>query len=872
MVLYGGDNQVVRGWIDGRKSGTVVGRLRYRCVIISAWWRTYHNTHADYITRCTQGEFEQLVVDKQWTVVSVADELRQAIVDSQLFGPTLLAWHDADRRELLQLKERRLQRQVPRWSNPTWTSLKFVELAGQGRFVFDFAAAAEALGCQARKAPWAGPVEQDEIVMASFPPDFHGKVASQAIRAAIEGGAGLVVFEGPRAVTWEAAARQFLKATWSVHIGEFVTSEFGEAAVRRRVCLVASRDDLGGNPLELTCRGKLAPPMNPHLDPTKGASDSQWIGPVKITMDGGIPRESLLPMIKGHFWLDRRRRNLVGTGGPLLWPLRVPNEEQVEPSLVWDPRGPSGRVRQLTAAEVWRCQGRSQKAFEELLDQGRSEQEILVDGNRATGGQVAAALVVMAGYVAYQTGRRAGGQGDYLGGEHLAKLLEWLGRWRRGLLPRGHDLGDGRRAGGHDCDDHGHGDGRPRMVWAWIDNLLWDDSSDDETQVAEWTRAGARTRRTRATEAALKVVGAAHVQEPEDAVCPFDGRVGVRVDEWVEENLSGHLAESTTRQYSGVYGKWRAWARRQGWLCEHLDKAFPTEENEDKLLGFLGYLGWLGCSVATLKQAVFAVKEAHKRAGKGDPTENMHRLWMLLGTLEKKFPKKPRRLGVTRAMLEWIGRFVRQLPGDTADGFDGVMLNGAVQTAWFFMLRAKEYSDTNGVDLMMIIRGADIKFVLSSEPNEVVIGVTLQFRKTKVDQEAFGECKTFYCSGVPEVCVVTALKKLESLAPQRFGAGSEALKPLFRWSSGQVLKRTQVQNVLQKAAIACGLPAGRFMTHSLRIGGASALFQATGEIELVKRTGRWSSASVQRYLHDGEVALRDCAAKMAKVQQEVHYT
>ena len=42
-------------------------------------------------------------------------------------------------------------------------------------------------------------------------------------------------------------------------------------------------------------------------------------------------------------------------------------------------------------------------------------------------------------------------------------------------------------------------------------------------------------------------------------------------------------------------------------------------------------------------------------------------------------------------------------------------------------------------------------------------------------------------------------------------------------------------------------PSERFMSHSLRIGGASALFQGTGEIELVKRTGRRTSSAVQRH-------------------------
>ena len=152
------------------------------------------------------------------------------------------------------------------------------------------------------------------------------------------------------------------------------------------------------------------------------------------------------------------------------------------------------------------------QVFSELLGQGRSEEEILVDRGRATGGQVASALVVMAGYLVNQPGCKAGGCGGRLGDEHLAKLLEWLCRWRRGLLPRGHDSGadqraggqggevlghegrhqwlplrndsgEGRRAGGRDSgDDHraggregdvaGHEGRRPRMVWVWMECLL----------------------------------------------------------------------------------------------------------------------------------------------------------------------------------------------------------------------------------------------------------------------------------------------------------------------------------------------------------------------------------------------------------------
>ena len=50
------------------------------------------------------------------------------------------------------------------------------------------------------------------------------------------------------------------------------------------------------------------------------------------------------------------------------------------------------------------------------------------------------------------------------------------------------------------------------------------------------------------------------------------------------------------------------------------------------------------------------------------------------------------------------------------------------------------------------------------------------------------------------------------------------------------------------------------------------MYQATGEIEVVKRTGRWTSSAVQRYLHDSGDVLAGLAKKMATVDQHVRYT
>ena len=146
VVLYGGDNQVVREWIASRKAGTPVGRLlvrvvllemRYRFVLIPSWWRTYHNVHADYLTRCGDHEFEALVLEKGWTIIDITDQLRQAVIDSERFGPCLLAWEEDDRRALMQLKERRLHRAIPAALRPRWGNVRVVELCGAGRLVTD---------------------------------------------------------------------------------------------------------------------------------------------------------------------------------------------------------------------------------------------------------------------------------------------------------------------------------------------------------------------------------------------------------------------------------------------------------------------------------------------------------------------------------------------------------------------------------------------------------------------------------------------------------------------------------------------------------------------------------------------------------------
>ena len=71
-----------------------------------------------------------------------------------------------------------------------------------------------------------------------------------------------------------------------------------------------------------------------------------------------------------------------------------------------------------------------------------------------------------------------------------------------------------------------------------------------------------------------------------------------------------------------------------------------------------------------------------------------------------------------------------------------------------------------------------------------------------------------------------------------------------------------MQSALESAAVAVGADPGTIGTHSLRIGGASALWAAYKDSALVRRWGRWSSDAFHGYLWETREGARGVADKM----------
>ena len=105
--------------------------------------------------------------------------------------------------------------------------------------------------------------------------------------------------------------------------------------------------------------------------------------------------------------------------------------------------------------------------------------------------------------------------------------------------------------------------------------------------------------------------------------------------------------------------------------------------------------------------------------------------------------------------------------------------------------------------------------------------------------------------------------------------------PLFRWASGAPITRSEVQHYLVLAGLAAGLGRDEIGSHSLRIGGATALFAAGADPIHIRTMGRWSSDCWRLYVRAcfqqtmswtrkaGSVVVHDVAGDARRAGQEL---
>ncbi|CAE7524776.1 unnamed protein product, partial [Symbiodinium necroappetens] len=299
--------------------------------------------------------------------------------------------------------------------------------------------------------------------------------------------------------------------------------------------------------------------------------------------------------------------------------------------------------------------------------------------------------------------------------------------------------------------------------------------------------------------------------------------------EWKAETLLlflARLAETTQKSYLSQWRWWELFCARRG-VSPWRGPAYSASE-EGRLA---------------------AIRAFHITSGLPDPFSQLPRVALVVAGLKKKYGTKERRRAVTPAMLQWLHS---HLHGGVLSYAEVTLQWGALCLAFFFLLRASEYLDTGYHSPLRGLRGRDLRLSRGGKPCslrdfEEADELTVFIRGSKTDVYNRGEYRNHYKTGLL-LCPVTATTQLFKSFPLRFAGGPEEDELLFRDLEGKPLPRALVSILIRKAAEALQEPEGALGTHSLRFGGASALWAAFGDTALVKPWGRWTSESFQTYI------------------------
>jgi len=323
------------------------------------------------------------------------------------------------------------------------------------------------------------------------------------------------------------------------------------------------------------------------------------------------------------------------------------------------------------------------------------------------------------------------------------------------------------------------------------------------------------------------------------------------------------LADSTQKTYEQGWRWWELFCRRRGVNPVMYDPA-NHKIDEQLLLDYVWRLYHnLHRAHGTIKLYLAAVKARHVCLGCPGLEPLMPRVYMTLDGIKRRQGGISRRKAVTVEMLRALHASldIERDPGHA-------MIWSAVLLAWFFLLRSSEYAAPDGSASIGAkgVRGADLVPKLKGEPVgsfALADEVVLTIRGSKTDQFNRGEVRNHFRSGDNTLDVVGGLACYEKHAPHRF-KGSEATNWLFRWAGGAPLTRAQVQAHLCVAAEQVGLKGEDLGSHSLRFGGASALYNAFRDTGMVQRWGRWASCCFQLYIWEARAAASGVSSEMIK--------
>ncbi|OWY96770.1 hypothetical protein PHMEG_00032881 [Phytophthora megakarya] len=308
---------------------------------------------------------------------------------------------------------------------------------------------------------------------------------------------------------------------------------------------------------------------------------------------------------------------------------------------------------------------------------------------------------------------------------------------------------------------------------------------------------------------------------------------------------AGALAQSSRKHYSRAWEQWCAWCKMMlfsPWLT-----ATNIDKNAEQLGAFAVYLWKYGMNrkhqgntYSTICTKLCAVRWYHRNTAGYDPGVNASHTILLRGIRRFTDPvvkQQPLTARLLRAIFDGL---------DLTQPRDQLLWGGLLLGYFFLMRRRSEYLFIGRKVHSYVLRLSAIRFFDRNDrtvhPKKAhVVGITLNGAKN--NQFGREEVRYHHKSGDKLICPVRAARWVHKAA-EVLRTNSDG--PALSLKQGGITSRV-ISATIKKAATSCGLDPARYSTHSVRIGGATALLNAGADRLVIKVMGRWLSNAFEDY-------------------------
>lgn len=305
------------------------------------------------------------------------------------------------------------------------------------------------------------------------------------------------------------------------------------------------------------------------------------------------------------------------------------------------------------------------------------------------------------------------------------------------------------------------------------------------------------------------------------------------------------LAQGTSRTYSSGEKQFLNFCYQ--FKLHETAPILPTTENI--LIYFAVFLAQT-LNPGTIKVYLAAVRNLHLINGFDLPLSKFLRLqYILRGIKRVKGVATRLRLPITLVHLKL---FFRLLHCRAVPAHNDHMLWAAISLAFFGFLRIGEMTCYKKFDPSIHLCPTDITFHPCSNETTRYMCLTIKASKTDPFRSAV---KITIGANDSELCPVLAMKNYLSRRVNSSG-------PLFQYSNGTALSRTQFTNELRSLLALGGYTSSNFSGHSFRIGAATTAASQNLPHWLIQTLGRWSSDCYLRYIRTPVHILADVSKQL----------